>query len=231
MGEYWNCYWWCQEGEDHRSRNLMCQDRVAYKEKGSKQAIAIVDGVGETNCNPLAGEMIANAVAEFLTEHFEDVLTEMNYHVGTILMKKIYDVVLFAMQQYGLPAKEFDFTLIGACIDHKTGKYCTVHLGDGAIVCGGEKPRVLSYPFHGMAENAKCRVLSDQVLKYLKFQSGWIGDVEYLALCTDGVYGKRDRIKTVFDKICNLRMKTMMQTGVDDMGIIMLESRQNSVVS
>ena len=55
--------------------------------------------------------------------------------------------------------------------------------------------------------------------------------MEYLALCTDGVYGKRDRIQTVFDKICNLRMKSMLQAGVDDMGIIMLEARQNSVVS
>lgn len=231
MGDYWNCYWRCQEGEHHRSQNLVCQDRAAYKEKGSRQAIAIVDGIGQTNYNPLAGEMIANVVGEFLMDYFEDILTEMNHHVGTILMKKIYDTVFELMKKYGLPAKEFDFTLMGACIDHKSGKYCTVHLGDGAIVCGGEKPRIISYPFHGMVETETCRVLSDQVLKYLKFQSGWTGDVEYLALCTDGVYEKRERIKTVFDKISNLRMKSMLHRGMDDTGIIMLEARQNTVVS
>jgi len=223
--EYWNCYWTCQEGEYHRKQKLKCQDRTAYKEKGSRQAIAMVDGVGKTNWNPIAGEQIANTVAEFLLEYFDAIPREMTRYMGQILIKKIYDIIFKMMNAYQQPASEFNFTLLGACIDHESGKYCAIHLGDGAIVCGGETNRIVSYPFHGERENETCLVLSDQVLKYLKFHSGDMKAMGYLALCTDGAYENGNNLKEVFTKIRELRERNSLKNGMDDMGIIVLESR------
>lgn len=202
---------------------LKCQDRAAYKEKESRQAIAMVDGAGQTNWNPIAGERIANLVTEFMIEHFEDILYETKTYVGRILMKQIYDCIFIMMNHYDQPAKEFNFTILGACIDHGKGTYCTIHLGDGVIVSGGKNRRVISYPYNGKNENETCLVLSDQALRNLKFHSGNADEIQYLALCTDGVYEKRDHMQVVFERVDDLYIKNKFSSRSDDSGIILLK--------
>ena len=224
MCELWTWYGAYKEGERHKERNMQCQDRMAYRENGHRQAIAMVDGVGETDWNPVAGERVAGVVAEFLLDHFEDVPRENKYRLGNVLMRGIYDVILETMEQCQLPAREFNSTFMGACIDHDTGRYCLVHLGAGVIISGGADERVLSYPFNGVGEGETCFTLSERALEKMKIFTGMADGMTSIALCSDGVYGMRSRVKEVFGKVEEFRRSNSIYgDGEDDQGIILLE--------
>lgn len=223
MGELWKCYGAYMEGEYHKQNHMECQDRIAYRGEGKRQAIALVDGIGDTDYNSMAGERVAETVVEFLLRSFDKIRTDTKYNIGNSLMREIYDIIFEMMKQYNLPATEFNSTLMGVCIDSESGEYCAVHLGDGVIVCKEEQDRILSYPFNGVREGETCLTLSDHVLEKMKLFYGKTTGWKSIALCSDGVYESRKKLNDVFTCIEDFRNTQLFEEKEDDQSIIMLE--------
>lgn len=226
MGELWKCYGAYKEGEYHKKRHMECQDRIAYQAEGKRQAIALVDGIGETNYNSIAGERVAGAVAGFLIRSFDKIQRETKYSIGNSLMREVYDIIFEVMELYNLPAAEFNSTFMGVCIDLESGEYCAVHLGDGVIVCREKQGRIISYPFNGVRENETCLTLSDHVLEKMKLFFGRTDGWKSIALCSDGVYESRRNLNRVFGCIEDFRNTMSLKEKEDDQSIIMLEVPQ-----
>lgn len=226
MGELWTCYGTYQKGEYHKKNQMECQDRIAYKNEGNRQAMALVDGSGETDCNTVAGKMVADALVNFLLTSFDRIKGETKYNIGNSLMREVYDIIFGLMKEYHLPADEFRSTLLGVCIDQEKGEYCAIHLGDGVIVGREDQYKIISYPFNGVREGETCLTLSDHVLEKMKLFYGKVGNLRSIALCSDGVYETRKNLGNVFSCIEEFKTTRTLKEREDDQGIIILEMPQ-----
>ena len=43
----WDYFGKCMKGERHKERGMLCQDRMAYRQKGTIQVAALVDGASK----------------------------------------------------------------------------------------------------------------------------------------------------------------------------------------
>lgn len=188
MSENWRYAQSSITGERHRRSHMLCQDRSAYREKGRRQAIALIDGTGKTDRNIIAGEKIADCVTEFLLEHFEQCIGQEESLFKFMLLRDVRRIIEELMLEFAAPKEEFASTIMALCIDHERGKYCAVHLGDGIIVCRREALHILSFPCNGLLPDQTWLTISEKALQKMKLLRGDIGSIREFALLTDGMY-------------------------------------------
>lgn len=185
----WKFCGYTETGKNHKERNLLCQDRISYQSNGEVQAIALVDGIGQTDKNIFAGERIAHYLTGLLVEKYQMIIREDNKgDVKRKILNDVYFIIEKLMREYAMPKEEFASTLMVLGINHFGRNYCAIHLGDGIIVGKDSKIRVLSYPENGFFESQTYLTISENALKKMKILSGDIGDVKEFALITDGGY-------------------------------------------
>ncbi len=176
-------------GKIHRQDNLECQDQVCHREEGQSQVIVLADGTGFSNQNVCCVRDVVQHTADTMLR-FSNTKTE-NLNKETIikeLMEGIVRIISGYMDQWNLPAEELASTLLAFAINHETGKYLFIHLGDGMIIGKSEKrERIFSYPTNRNA-NETFLTTSENLLERMKVRQGDLGDINQVLLCSDGCY-------------------------------------------
>ncbi|MFQ9514721.1 MAG: protein phosphatase 2C domain-containing protein [Eubacterium sp.] len=184
----WNCYMKKKTGKRHQIRKMLCQDRVAYKQSGNRQSIALVDGVGDNDINILAGEKIADAINDFLLNEFDEIMKEKEENVTYTLLIKMQRIIEKLMSEYNFPKEQFSSTILGVCIDLEKELYCAVHLGDGIILFRNKEIKILSYPTNGLFSNQTVLSTSETAINNIKLYRGELENTREIILISDGVY-------------------------------------------
>lgn len=203
MNGLWEFTGSCTTGRRHERQGMLCQDRVSYSHNGMRQAIALVDGIGQTDKNVLAGTRIADYVADFLNTQFGVVMTEKVQDIKFLLLRGIYRIIESLMTEFELPKEEFASTFMGVCIDHGQKKCCAVHLGDGIILHRDTDWDVLSYPVNGLGRNQTYLTVSEDALRKMKLFRGDVGQSTGYAMMTDGMYDepvRKGSIRNIIEK-------------------------------
>ncbi len=219
----WKCEISVKKGKRHVQKNMLCQDRVAYRREGTKQSIALRDGIGKTDLNVIAGEKTVEIVNEFLIRRFDEFRTDKRKGVGHALIKEIYGVYGDMMEQFSQPVSEFASTILGLCIDTETNEYCAIHLGDGAILCRGDRNRVLSYPVNGMTKDETYLTTSAHIPEKMKLYRGTLDQITAFVLCSDGVYEERKKLWDIFGYLEQEERSIELPERDDDQSIIQLK--------
>lgn len=188
MSELWEYSGNCTVGERHKRRNMLCQDRMSYKYNGFRQAVSLVDGIGQTDKNTLAGEKVAGYITDYLLHHFVTIMTENPQTIKSLLLKDIYRIIESLMDEFEMPKEEFASTVMGICVDHERKKFCTIHLGDGIILRRDSDWKILSYPMNGFSHNQTYLTISEAALQKMRLLRGNVGDATGYVMMTDGMY-------------------------------------------
>lgn len=220
MSKLWEYYGKCITGKRHREKEMLCQDRWAYKQKEARQAIALIDGIGHTDKNVLAGQQIAEYITEFLVDEFEMLMEEEQQTITCQILKGVHRIIEKFMDKYRMPKEEFASTIMAICIDHQTGKFCTIHLGDGIIFHMNCGLQIMSYPMNGFWSSQTYLTISENALQNMKVFRGEIGDTSEYVLMTDGMYSypiERENLLAVLDN------KRMDDETEDDRSVVYLK--------
>lgn len=222
MCKLWQYEAKCITGRRHREKGLLCQDRVAYREKGQHQVIVLVDGIGKTDRNIIAGEKVAEYTAEFLIERFDEIMLDTPENIRRELLRGIHYIIGNLMVEFEMSKTEFASTVLAVCIDQKTKQYCGVHLGDGIILNRSDCLEILSYPMNGWKKNQTYLTTSENAVKEMKVLKGDLSSISEIILMSDGTYDYplqkielSNYINDVFQKAIELQQE-------DDQGIIRL---------
>ncbi len=223
MDEKWKCYMQSMKGKHHKDRNMLCQDRVAYKEKGSLQSIVLVDGIGDTDINIVAGEKITEYTNDFLLTYFELIMKEKEDNIKEKLLRGIRQIIKNLSREFQISEMEFSSTLLAVCIDGKASKYCAIHLGDGIILKKTNRIDVLSYPVNGLCPNQTFLTTSQLAFSKMKLFRGDVGCISEFVLLSDGV----DNILYDYYQLgdtfeCIKANKSVLTEQEDDQSIIIL---------
>lgn len=227
----WDYFGKCMKGERHKEKGLLCQDRMAYRQKGSIQAAALVDGASKKDESILVYEEIVEFLAEYLVEHMEELLEqkyrEANEWIRMDIFKKIREIIDKCKEKYGLEEKDCASTLMALGLDHEKKKYVSLHLGDGIIVCYDEKKenwKIFSCPDNRLYENLTWHTVSEDAFDRMKFYRGKLENISRYILMTDGMYTYPVRMEEIVELLkndCWKRECTCL--GSDDIGIIELK--------
>lgn len=218
------------KGERHKERGMLCQDRMAYRQKGTIQAAALVDGTSKRDESILVYEEIVEFLAEYLVEHMEELLNqkyrEVNEWVRKDILIKIREIIDKCKEKYGLEEKDCASTLMAVGLDHQRKKYVSLHLGDGIIVCYDEEKenwRIFSCPDNRLYENLTWHTVSEDAFDRMKFYRGKIENISRYILMTDGMYTYPVKTTEIVDLLKNDCWKReCIHSGSDDIGIIEL---------
>jgi len=225
MKTEWNCYMKTRTGRRHNSKGLICQDRVGYKKQGSLQAIALADGIGETNLNIIAGEMIVQCVVDFMLKNF--------YNMKFTDRKDIaYSIIIYAnrimnklSKQYNMDKIEFSSTILAVCLDNITNQFFTFHLGDGIILTKNDKISVFSYPENGYHKNQTFLTSSYDAVDRMRITRGKLDNsIRKIAIMSDGMYRYPVECTNFLEILDNIKYShEMLDEGEDDRSIAVLE--------
>ncbi len=177
-------------GRYHEERKMKCQDQVYYKERNGRQVIVLADGTGSSDCNAdCVSEVVRYAAETMLTmAGMRDLRKVSKHELLCGLMGGIIRIISDYMDRNHLTADYFGSTLLIFMTDSNTGSYLLVHLGDGIIVAKGkQRVRVLSWPVN-FGGDRTFLTISENLPERVKIQCGNIGDLDRIALCSDGLY-------------------------------------------
>lgn len=183
----WSKVEFARVGTSNREKGLECQDYIHYEENGSVQVITLADGNGENDYARMGAGKSCRVLAELLAENYEQLYNmdkpRIQFNVAANLKTELY----LLCDLYGIRIEQLQSTLLGLAIDHKSGTYLTVHLGDGRI--GVEKDgvhRTLSFPENGRNRRQTFLTSMRKMGSHIRIQKGNIDDIREFALMSDG---------------------------------------------
>lgn len=177
-------------GEEHANKKMKCQDQVCYKEQDHRQVIVLADGTGVSDLNVACVSDVVNYTAERLLDLAQaKKLRELPRHeLICQLMGGIIEIISGHMDRNHLTADYFGSTLLAFMMDAETGNYLLIHLGDGIIIGKNRQHvRVLSWPV-GCGSDRTFLTISENLPERIKIRCGNLGDLDQIALCSDGMY-------------------------------------------
>ncbi|WP_418473988.1 protein phosphatase 2C domain-containing protein [Frisingicoccus sp.] len=226
----WKYYSKCIKGEGHKERDMLCQDRVLYKTMDHRQAIVLVDGIGQTDTNIIAGEKVAEYAADYLLENFDEILQQKAMDIKTHILKAVRHIIKKMTDAFELPYEEFASTLMVLCIDNDSELYCGIHLGDGIMVCKDNGFKVLSYPTNGLERRQTCLTISEGAFEEMKILKGKIQGISEIILMSDGTYEYPLDKGQLLESIETLSDENAGESREDDQGIILLRRNEDAQV-
>ena len=157
-------------GKRHRERGMLCQDNTACRKQDGRQAIALVDGIGQTDVNAEFGKMIAKWMTSFLLENYEEIQKADDQTIAYNLMLRVERILYGGCKEFVVKKEELSSTLLGAAIDQEANSYCLIHLGDGIVAARSKNDKVfiLSGPMNGKKSNETILSTSEGAMKYVK---------------------------------------------------------------
>jgi serine/threonine protein phosphatase PrpC len=209
-------------GIRHRIKNMECQDQYAYEKCGGCLSVALVDGVGETDINAIAGKKIAEMVTDFFYKQAENIKYADEFAIAFNLMRQIQRMLDEMSEEYAVNVKELSSTLLGLYIDPQENYYIRYHLGDGVIATWDSDNcmHIVSEPQNGEKINETIVTTSDTALGNIRILKSSLDNVTMFVMATDGFYNSiidKEALSEVF--ICKSE-DAIMQERVDDQTIV-----------
>lgn len=226
MGETWRFVAKERKGRRHREKNMLIQDKVAYRRSGSKFGMALTDGVGKTDLNIIASEKVVEWVVEFLLENYDEICTAQEEDVTYTMMLHVNQIINDLVERYNVDRTEFASTVLGVCVDTETKKMLAIHLGDGMIIVKGKSTRILSSCENGIWSNQTYLTTSHNASEKIRVYKETIQDINDIALISDGMYQLPMDDKQLEAIFCDLDADEDLEEGMDDKAIIALR-REN----
>lgn len=220
--KYWQTFSVVRTGERHEKKGMLCQDRVCFKQSSSCQVIALADGIGNCNLNVIGTERMLVSLCNFFLEEFDEIMDGSDEEVRYASLFEIKDTIGQVAEELDMPAETFASTILAVCINLEKNIYCSIHLGDGAILCKKSgRYQVLSYPENGMMGNQTFLTTSSNILQEIRVFRGDLDKMEGFALVSDGVYKNENDFRKLGTIIADASRRGMMpESGMDDQGII-----------
>ena len=180
-----------QTGKIHRKQNIKIQDVSFIGEKDGIAVFGLADGQGKTDLCSVGGREVLQTVAEYIWSLGFDNLSSFRYHdeLQYALLTRIRRKIDELTEVYQLDDNsELSSTLLMIAIDTYTGRYVSVHIGDG-IVIGIRKDNAMvlvSRPDNGITSQYTWFTTSDTAMHHLRIDFGSVEGYKRFFLVTDG---------------------------------------------
>lgn len=217
-------------GQYHKRHSMKCQDQVIYKEKNQCQVIVLADGAGKDDKNVVCVKEVIEYTADMMLRFAEKRGMQVLDKEDMIqaLMNGVVCIISKYMDRWKLPAEMFGSTLLGVVLNHGTGQYLLIHLGDGIIIGKSEDQiRVLSYPVNKGYDHTFLTV-SENLLERMKVKAAEIGELNQFVLCSDGVYDCPIKNSFTHQEIWDILDRGIeLSEKEDDQSMIQLRRKNN----
>lgn len=220
--EYWQIFSAVRTGEGHEAKGMLCQDRVCFKQKDGLQIIALADGIGNCDLNVIGTERVLDSLCSFFLKDYDEIMSCSEEEIRYASLFEVRDVIGSAAEEYSVSADTFSSTILVVCINLNDQSYCSIHLGDGAVLYRKEgEYQVLSYPANGIGKNQTYLTTSSNILQEIRVFRGSLERIEGFVLISDGVYGEADDSGKLGFRVEDIFQKGMVSRAAkDDQGII-----------
>ena len=187
-----------QTGAAHIRESSGNQDVVLCRSGCNLRIFAIADGQSRKTLSPMGGSAVLRAISDFIEEKGLDALASYEYldELQYEIMALIRSTLRRLAAQCAADVQEFASTLVMLAIDPASGRYMTLHLGDGVIISVRQDGEAgfLSIPENGITSRYTWLTTSDNALLHLRISFGNIGGFSRILLASDGAgcicYGK-----------------------------------------
>lgn len=183
----WNIVEYANAGRRNLDRGLKCQDYTHYEEFGTVQVITLADGTGKDDFARLGAGKSCEVLGKLLSENYEQIYNMENEHIRFNIAVNLKTELDLLCDQHNVQIEQLQSTLLGLAIDHTSGTFIAVHLGDGQIEIGRKgMRRIISYPENGNSKGQTWLTSMRKIGDHLRIIKGDIRDIEEFILSSDG---------------------------------------------
>lgn len=179
-----------QVGTTHMNRNMDSDDVIYTSENPKLFFYGLADGQsGKKYCRQGA-ETVLESIGDYIRKRkIYDLsqyrhLDEIQYEIIRIVREKLGKLAIASQAKIS----EFASTILAMGIDPMTGKYMTIHLGDGGIL--GKRIdgslNFISAPENGITSKYTWLTTSEGALLHLRIGFGQISNYSRVVMFTDG---------------------------------------------
>lgn len=180
----------CVTGARHLRAGEMCQDAALFGERGELAFYALADGQSGTRFGAEGAQAVLAVIRAYIERRGLALLAsyvytdEIQYELTQLLRRELRRL----SHLHGAPETEFGSTAVVFAICRRTGRYMTLHLGDGAILGVRREGtlQLISAPENGVTGQYTWLTTSDGVPGHLRIGFGRIGPWRRIVLLTDG---------------------------------------------
>lgn len=222
MDRTWEFWVESVKGARHRRKKMKCQDQYSCKMIDGKIAVALVDGIGKTDVNAMAGKRVSEMVVTFLHEYSENIKDAKEYVIAFNLMRQVQRLLDRMSKEYRVDMKELASTLLGIYINPHEDYYVICHLGDGVIASldFNKNVRIISEPQNGRSMNQTILTTSDAALGNMKIRKSTLGNIDSFVMATDGFYSTREE-KNALNRVFMVEKEgDKIEEKIDDQTVI-----------
>lgn len=178
-----------QPGTYHKSLGMESEDYNKVIVNGDYVYSILSDGFGSTGVGRVAAETTVEATAEFCFKNGEKFFTENERQVAKKLVFDVQQKLAGSAHEIGHHPFDMQSTLVLLCVDTKSQKYVTVHIGDGLISkTTDKKTEIISYPENGVTKQYTYPVYDENVFKHLRLHSGKYEENTTFISSSDGIF-------------------------------------------
>ncbi len=216
-----------RKGERHKKQLLECQDQYDYQLRESEISMALVDGIGTTDINSMAGKRVARLLSDFLVEYKKEIKNTQPDEIAYNLMLRVQRLIDDMSMEYDVDRKELSSTLLGFYADIEENYYIAVHLGDGVIATydKAENTEILSEPHNGEYINQTILTTSESALGNIRIDKGTLDDMQGFLIATDGFYNTQGDQKMLEEVFRRPEKDDIMKEKKDDQTVLVLSQR------
>ncbi len=221
----WDTIEFARTGSRNREKGLKCQDFIAYAEHDTVQVITLADGTGDDDYARLGAGRSCQVLAALLSENYEQIYKMEEDHIQFNVAANTKTELILLCDRYGIDIKQLQSTLMGVAIDHKSGTFLAVHLGDGKIIFRrNDVCRTLSGPENGRTRRHTFLTSMQKMGSHVRIRKGRIDDIQLFMLLSDGwldVEYEKEPAK-LYEAVGNKKYLDMIRDHVDDLSCISL---------
>lgn len=172
------------------SGHSVCRDVVFLKFKGKLLFAGIADGKAEACHGPEGGKAALEALVDYIASVGVEELAHTRF--PDALPCKMVSVFRSTLEELAqscpAPFGEFASTLLLLAVDVETGRYLSLHLGDGCMLGVSQQGDIalISPPENGLTVYHTWLTTSDQAVSHFRIAHGYVHGKRRMLLMSDG---------------------------------------------
>lgn len=187
-----------QTGLSHIQNHQPSQDVVLNYTNSTVSILGLADGQSSKKMSAVGGQVVLEHVAAFIDRVGMDSIMSYRYKDELVydIMRVIRECLQEKAETSNIDIDDLSSTLVLIAIDKTSGRFVTMHLGDGIILgVHNESIICISLPDNGVTSQYTWLTTSQGALNHLRINYGDIADYDRIILVSDGAYdichGKR----------------------------------------